>query len=100
LTEEATSGAVRNNTAANRFEIEANGELAVSSYIIRGNTIYFTHTEVPPSMEGKGIGNTLARASLDYAREHKLRVVPRCPFIAAFIKRHQEYQDLVDADRD
>jgi predicted GNAT family acetyltransferase len=91
---------VRNNIEANRFEIEHNGELAVSNYIRRGNTIYFIHTEVPPSMEGEGIGNELARASLDYARANNLRVVPRCPFIAAFIKRHKEYQDLVDPNRD
>ena len=92
--------AVRNNVDARRFEIESDGELAVSNYIMRGNTIYFTHTEVPPVLEGKGIGNTLARASLDYALANHLRVVPRCPFIAAFIKRHKEYQDLVDADND
>ncbi len=99
LTEE-TKSPVRNNTAANRFEIEVNGVLAVSNYIMKGNTIYFIHTEVPPALEGQGIGNSLVRASLDYAREHKLRVVPRCHFVAAFIERHREYQDLVDADRE
>lgn len=100
MTEETKESGVRNNASANRFEVEVGGELAVSNYIIRGNTIYFIHTEVPPSIEGHGIGNTLARASLDYAREHNLRVVPRCPFIAAFIKHHKEYQGLVDADRE
>ncbi len=98
LTEKVKAG-VRNNAAANRFEIEVEGGLAVSNYIIRGHTIYFVHTEVPPSLEGQGIGNTLARASLDYARANNLRVVPQCPFIAAFINRHEEYQNLVDADR-
>ena len=98
MTDKKSAGEVRNNTAANRFEIEANGEFAVSNYKIRGDTIYFTHTEVPQSMEGQGLGNRLARASLDFARENKMRVVPRCAFIAAFIERHQEYQDLVDAD--
>ena len=72
----------------------------MSNYARRGNTIYFTHTEVPPALEGKGIGNELARASLEYARANNLRVVPRCAFISAFIKRHKEYQDLVDADRE
>jgi len=100
MSDETTTGEVRNNRDAGRFEIEVDGQLAVSNYIMRGNTIYFTHTEVPASMEGHGVGNKLARASLDYARANKLRVVPRCPFIAAFIKRHTEYQDLVDADRD
>ncbi|MEO5902993.1 MAG: GNAT family N-acetyltransferase [Gemmatimonadaceae bacterium] len=98
MTEEAKSGTVRKNTTAKRFESEVDGELAVSNYTVRGNVIYFTHTEVPPSMEGQGIGKTLARAALDYARENHLRVVPRCQFISAFIDSHQEYQDLVDAD--
>ena len=45
--------------------------------------------------EGQGIGGTLARAALDFARAEKLKVVPMCQFIAAFIKRHHEYRDLV-----
>jgi predicted GNAT family acetyltransferase len=95
---EITTESVRNNTDAGRFELDVDGELAVSNYRIRGKTIYFTHTEVPPAAEGRGIGNILARVALDYARANRLRVVPRCKFIAAFIKRHPEYQDLVDAD--
>ena len=71
------------------------GELAVSAYRRNDDTIIFTHTEVPPHLEGKGIGNQLARAALDYARSEELKVVPRCPFISAFIRRHPEYQDLV-----
>lgn len=87
---------VINNERAGRFELNLDGELAVSAYHRRNGTIVFTHTEVPPAFEGKGIGNALARAALDYARSEGLRVVPRCPFIAAFIRRHPEYQDLVD----
>jgi len=52
--------------------------------------------EVPLALEGKGIGNELAKAALDYARSEGLRVVPRCRFIAAYIKRHPQYQDLVE----
>ncbi len=93
---ELSEQSVRNNEGENRFEIEVEGERAVAQYDRRGSTIFFTHTEVPPSMEGQGIGNLLARTALDYARKEKLRVVPRCKFIAAFIERHPEYADLVD----
>ena len=89
---------VRNNKEAGRFEIEVDGQLGVSNYTMRGDTIYFTHTEVPEALEGRGIGNILARVALDYARANRLRVVPRCKFIASFIKRHPEYQDLVTPD--
>src|SRR5512141_1531752 len=95
---EIAAQSVRNNKEAGRFEVDVDGEQAVSNYTIRGKTIYFTHTEVPPAAEGRGIGNLLARTALDYARANGFRVVPRCKFIAAFIKRHPEYQDLVDAD--
>lgn len=87
---------VRNNEAAQRFELEADGQLAVSEYHRRDGTMVFTHTEVPLKLEGQGIGNELAKAALDYARSEGLRVVPRCRFIAAFIKRHPEYQNLVE----
>jgi predicted GNAT family acetyltransferase len=90
------SQSVIHNEAENRFEVKVGNELAVTQYRRRGSKIIFTHTEVPPSMEGRGIGNLLARAALDYARKNDLRVVPRCEFIAAFIERHPEYQDLVD----
>ncbi len=87
---------VRNNEAAQRFELEADGQLAVSEYHRRDGTMVFTHTEVPLKLEGQGIGNELAKAALDYARSEGLRVVPRCRFIAAFIERHPEYQNLVE----
>ena len=88
--------AVVNNESAGRFEIDIEGQLAVSNYRRRDDRIVFTHTEVPEQFEGRGIGNRLAVAALDFAREEGLRVVPRCRFIAAFIERHREYQDLVD----
>ena len=88
--------AVVNNESAGRFEIDIEGQIAVSNYRRRDDRIVFTHTEVPEQFEGRGIGNRLAVAALDFAREEGLRVVPRCRFIAAFIERHREYQDLVD----
>ena len=88
--------AVVNNESAGRFEIDIEGQLAVSNYRRRDDRIVFTHTEVPEQFEGRGKGNRLAVAALDFAREEGLRVVPRCRFIAAFIERHREYQDLVD----
>lgn len=86
---------ITNNEADHRFELKLGDEMAFADYLRKGNTIYFTHTEVPPHLEGQGLGNALAKAALDYARSEGLVVVPRCRFIAAFIRRHKEYQDLV-----
>ena len=86
---------VVNNREANRFEVQVDGGLAMAEYMLPREKIVFTHTEVPPAAEGQGVGAALARAGLDYARAEGLTVIPLCPFIAAFIRRHAEYQDLV-----
>ena len=78
-----------------RFETYVGGQLAYLAYRLEGSTIYFVHTEVPPEIEGQGIGGKLAKAGLEYARDHRLKVVPRCPFVAAYLQRHPEYQDLI-----
>jgi uncharacterized protein len=86
---------VVNNPERRRFETRVNGILAQSAYRLDGNVITFTHTEVPESLAGKGIANLLAETALNYARDHELSVVPLCPFISTYIKRHPEYQSLV-----
>lgn len=88
---------VRNNRAAHRFELEVGGRLALIAYIERSGSITFTHTEVPPELEGQGIAGRIAKAALEYARDQQLRVVPLCPYVAAYIRRHPEYQSLVAA---
>jgi len=87
---------VIDNTAEHRFEAEVNGELAVAQYRLEGNKLVLTHTEVPPALRGQGIAQALAKAALQSAREKNRRVEPVCPFMSAYIKRHPEYQDLVD----
>jgi predicted GNAT family acetyltransferase len=86
---------IRDNPAAHRYETEVDGELAVAYYQLAGTTITFTHTEVPERFEGRGIGGALARFALEDARARGLGVIPRCPFISAYIRRHPEYQPLV-----
>ena len=70
-------------------------DVAAAYYHRRGNAIVLTHTEVPPALEGRGIGGALARYALDDARRRGLAVRPQCPFIASYIRRHPEYLDLV-----
>ena len=56
------------------------------------------HTEVDEALEGRGLGSRLVATALEDARREGLEVVPLCPFVAAFIDRHPEYQDVVAAD--
>jgi predicted GNAT family acetyltransferase len=89
---------VENNEEARRFQAHADGHLALIQYEYSSGSIVFVHTEVPSALEGRGIGGKLARAALEYARDHMLSVIPRCPFVAAYIRRHPEYQPLVGPD--
>jgi len=87
---------IRDNATARRFELDVDGELAVANYRIDGDTILFTHTEVPPHLQGRGIASRLVRGALEAVRTRGLKVVPLCSFVADYIRRHKEVQDLVD----
>jgi predicted GNAT family acetyltransferase len=87
---------VEDNPAARRYQAQVGEYLAVAEYRLGADTITFTHTQVPKELEGHGIANKLAHAALEDARARTLTVVPLCPFIASYIRRHQEYLALVD----
>jgi len=89
---------VSNNEAEQRYEARVDGRLAVLAYQQEGGRIVYTHTEVPEELEGQGIAGKLTRVALDDARAQRLAVVPRCPYVAGYIQRHPEYQDLVSPD--
>jgi predicted GNAT family acetyltransferase len=86
---------VRDNRTEQRFELAAEGGVAVAYYMRTPDTITFTHTEVPPAMKGGGVGSRLIKAALDRVRAEGLKAVPQCPFVAAYIRKHPEYADLV-----
>jgi len=86
---------VMHNLAQKRFEIHVDAYMAELDYTLNGNVITFTHTGVPVELEGHGVGSKLARAGLDYARAHGLKVVSTCWFINGYLERNFEYQDLL-----
>ena len=90
---------VLHNPEASQFEVHVDGRLAFVSYIKHGDTIIFTHPEVPKELQGRGLASMLARAVLERARAEGWRVVVRCPFIASYIERHPEYQPLLQGGR-
>jgi uncharacterized protein len=86
----------RKNEAKQRYEVEVDGQLAVLTYRREGNTMVYLHTAVPSALSGRGIADQLARTALEEARDHQYAVVPQCPFVAAYIRRHPAYMDLVE----
>lgn len=89
---------VHDSAERSRFEIEVGGELGgFAAYRVRDGVVVITHTEIDPRHRGRGVGQELARRTLDLLRSRGDRVVPSCPFFAAYIAEHAEYADLVDA---
>lgn len=80
-----------------RFEArDADGNvLGFVTYQLTGNIIVYTHTEVMPEHEGKGIGSQLAKAVMDDAKSRSRNVVPICPYIAKWLQKHPEYDGVV-----
>jgi predicted GNAT family acetyltransferase len=89
---------VIHNEEAKRFELHAGGLQSLLTYRRFPDRIVFDHTEVPKSLERQGLAAKLARVALDFARANHLRVVPLCPYISSFIRKHTQYQDLLSSD--
>lgn len=90
--------AITQNEAAHRFEATVDGLPALITYRLLLERIVLEHTEVPAPFEGHGIAAKLTRAALDFARANHLRVVPLCPYVSSFLRRHREYDDLLSPD--
>ena len=84
------------NAARHRFELQVGGEVAAwSEYNALKEALLFTHTEVLPAHEGKGFGSQLVAFALGEVRARGLHVIPACPFVSAYIRKHPEALDLV-----
>jgi predicted GNAT family acetyltransferase len=86
---------VTHNPAASRYEAVVEGHLSVCEYELVDGKMIFTHTVVPPELRGRGIAEKLVRAALADARAAGRKVVPACSYVAVFIQRNKEYQDLL-----
>ncbi len=86
---------VSHNPAAARFETRVQGQLALCAYRRAGTLLVLHHTEVPPALQGQGVAAGLVHAALTWAREQGLRVQPSCSYVAAYMRRHPETQDLL-----
>ena len=86
---------ITHNDAQNRFETTIDGHTGYISYQEQDDTLIYDHTIVPSELGGQGIGSALVKNALDYAYATNKKVIPQCSFVAAYIKKHPKYQDLL-----
>lgn len=86
-----------NNRAASRYEALIDGRPAgYSTYAEGPDRVTFVHTVVRPRFEGRGVGSRLAKFAIDDVQARGLRITPVCPFVLAYLRRHHEYDSIVD----
>ena len=83
------------NADEKRYEFDLGDDIAIIEYIKTQGFIILTHTEVPEKYEGQGIGAELVHDVLEDLRAKKLQMIPQCPFVAQYIRRHPEWVDAV-----
>ena len=84
------------NTENHQYEFHIGKLVPKIEYIKSKNgEIYLTHTEVPVQLEGKGVGSQLVEKVLKDIERQELRLVPLCPFVAGYIKKHPDWRRIV-----
>jgi uncharacterized protein len=81
---------VVDDPVASRFVIEADGHVAELVYELDGDRLALVHTGVPAALEGRGIGGVLVAAAIDEAKRRGLAIVPVCPFVQGWLRRHPD----------
>jgi predicted GNAT family acetyltransferase len=89
---------LRDNIAEGQFETTVEGRIAYVQYARDGTRLALNHTEVPIELEGRGVASRLVKAVLDKARADGVKVLPYCPFVRTYLKRHPEYRDLIASE--
>ncbi|MHC2991764.1 acetyltransferase [Pontibacter sp. HJ8] len=91
---------IRNNPALHRFETTIDGKTALIDYKLKPGVMTVLHTEVPKELEGQGIAGAMTKYALEYMAREKLALIPICPYMRSYLKRHPEYQYLVQEKAD
>jgi predicted GNAT family acetyltransferase len=84
--------------AESEFTVAVEGKsVGLMAFVVREGQRVFLHTEVEKAYGGRGLATVLIAEGLSATRNDGLRIVAVCPMVAAYVKKHHEYDDIVDS---
>lgn len=86
------------NESLHHLELKVGDITAFIEYKLTGTNLFLIHTEVPHELEGKGVGTAIIQKALQYAKDLHYSIIPICPFVRAYLKRHPEWNSFVSSD--
>ena len=89
---------VTDNQSESRFETRREGQLCFLTYRRNGDRLVLIHAEVPPALEGRGIGGQMVAGAVDRAEHESLTIVPLCPFTRDWLGRHPDQAARISVD--
>ncbi|MFT4019575.1 N-acetyltransferase [Terrimonas sp.] len=87
-----------NNTRENRFEMVVDGATSIIEYRQLPGALALLHTEVPQILEGKGVAAAIVEKTFNYAKENNVKIIPLCPYVLVYLKKHPEWNILIHED--
>ncbi|MDG5491583.1 GNAT family N-acetyltransferase [Psychroserpens sp. SPM9] len=87
---------LKKNEEKKRFEIEVDGSFAFIIYKEKPSQIALIHTETDAALAGKGAASAVVEKTLQYIEDHNKLLLPLCPYVFAYIKKHPEWKRIVD----
>jgi predicted GNAT family acetyltransferase len=87
---------VTDNAAAQRYELDVDGQTVFALYRRTGTTVAIRHVEAPVALRGTGAAGRLMQGIMETARAEGLRITPLCSYAAFWLQRHPEHHDLLN----
>jgi uncharacterized protein len=92
---------VRDDPQELRYELLDDSGVVIGQirYVLEPGAVVLVHTEVDPELQGHGLAGELVQGAMNDLRERGLKVIPVCPYVRAWLRRHPEQADLVVGPR-
>lgn len=86
---------VTDNKAQGRYELTEEGATAFATYRKGDGILTINYVESPQALRGKGTAGRLMEGVVGFARAENLKIIPICGYAAAWLRKHDEYSDLL-----